>query len=118
MSSSARSSSRSGRSPPFVIKATLINGREIVLNADLIASIELTPETLIVLANANRFMVQETVDEIVERVISYHRQISGFTIWHRGQAASLDTPCVEELDREEGAEVPDYHDRDHHVEEG
>jgi len=54
-----------------------------VLNAELIEYIEATPDTIVALTTGNRYMVQEPVDTVVERVINYRKQIRGFTVWQR-----------------------------------
>lgn len=52
-----------------------INGEPVVLNAELIETIESTPDTLITLIDRRRLMVGETVQEVVERVIDYRHMI-------------------------------------------
>jgi flagellar protein FlbD len=52
-----------------------LNGKEFVLNAEQIKFVEATPDTLITLAqNEEKFMVKESVDEVVTKVIDYKRQ--------------------------------------------
>src|SRR5215472_8353013 len=45
------------------------SGNRIALNVDLIEKIEETPDTVITLTNGTRYLVQETLDEIIERSI-------------------------------------------------
>ena len=94
------------RIPPHVIKATQLDGREIYLNADLIESLESTPETMVVLSNQRRLLVRESVTELVDRVIEYRRKIRGFTIWYRGRDPETGDLLQQELDSEGYAEVP------------
>ena len=54
-----------------------LNGDELVLNAELIETIESTPDTLITLVDRRRIMVSETVDEVVDSVIGYRRRVLG-----------------------------------------
>lgn len=54
-----------------------LNGDELVLNAELIETIECTPDTLITLLDRRRFMVSESVDEVVSAVVGYRRSIMG-----------------------------------------
>lgn len=42
------------------------SGNRIALNVDLIEKIEETPDTVITLTNGTRYLVQETMDEIIE----------------------------------------------------
>jgi flagellar protein FlbD len=46
-----------------------------VLNAELIESIEETPDTVITLINGKKLLVEEGMDEIVRRVMDYRRAI-------------------------------------------
>lgn len=52
-----------------------LKGAEFVLNAELIESIEASPDTIITLVNDKKFIVQETVYEVVERVIQYKSRV-------------------------------------------
>ena len=60
-----------------MIAVTRLDGEEIVINAELIESIESVPETVIVLVTKKRLMVREPVDEIVRRVLAYRRAVHG-----------------------------------------
>lgn len=49
-----------------------LNGKEFVLNAEHIKFVESTPDTLITLiAGDEKFMVKESVDEVIKSVIDY-----------------------------------------------
>ncbi len=56
-----------------MVKLTRLNGREFVLNSDLIKFIEETPDTIITLRDQEKVIVRENVDEIVRRVIDFRR---------------------------------------------
>ena len=58
-----------------VIALTRLNGREFILNADLIQYVEKTPDTIITLLNQEKVLVREPVDEVVRRVIVYARSV-------------------------------------------
>ena len=45
------------------------SGNRIALNVDLIEKIEETPDTVITLTNGTRYLVQETMDEIIDKSI-------------------------------------------------
>jgi len=60
-----------------VILVTRFNGTQIYLNAELIQSIEETPDTVITLTNEKKFVVRERADEVIERFIAYQRQVRG-----------------------------------------
>jgi flagellar protein FlbD len=63
-----------------VITVHKLSGDEMVLNAELIETVECTPDTLITLLDRRRFMVSESVDEIVSAVVDYRRSIMGVQI--------------------------------------
>jgi flagellar protein FlbD len=58
-----------------MIQLTRINRAPVVLNSDLIQHIETTPDTVISLTNGQKFMVIETVEEVVKRVVAFRRAI-------------------------------------------
>jgi flagellar protein FlbD len=58
-----------------MIKLTRINHTSMVLNAELIEHVETTPDTVITLTNGQKFVVLETSDELIGRVIRYRREI-------------------------------------------
>jgi flagellar protein FlbD len=47
---------------------------KIVVNADLIEFVERTPDTLISTTTGKKFMVRESVEDVIEKVIAYHRR--------------------------------------------
>lgn len=58
-----------------MITLTRLNGKEFVLNDDLIQTIEETPDTVITLANGAKYIVNEDYEEIKKRIIEYKRKI-------------------------------------------
>ena len=46
-----------------------------VLNAELIEHVETTPDTVVSMTTGEKFVVIESADEIVNRVIAYRRAI-------------------------------------------
>ncbi|MDT8901299.1 flagellar FlbD family protein [Anaeroselena agilis] len=46
---------------------------DFVLNAELIETIEETPDTVITLTNGKKLIVAEGMDEVVRRVMEYRR---------------------------------------------
>jgi len=59
-----------------LIEVTKLNGGEMVINAELIETVEATPDTIVCLTTGKKYMVRETVKEIIARVIAYRRQAS------------------------------------------
>lgn len=54
-----------------VIRVTRLRGDELVVNAELIETVESTPDTVISLTTGRRLVVAEPADEVVRRVIAY-----------------------------------------------
>ena len=59
-----------------MIRLTRINHVPLVLNADLIEHVEITPDTVIAMTSGQKFMVLESADEVIERVIQFRRSIA------------------------------------------
>jgi flagellar protein FlbD len=58
-----------------VIKLHKLNGSEVVVNAELIESLDPGPETVISLATGNRFIVRENADAVIAKVLEYRRAV-------------------------------------------
>jgi flagellar protein FlbD len=56
-----------------------LNGQEFVLNADLIETIESTPDTIIALTTGKKLMVKNNVEDVVRKIIKY-KQLCNTTI--------------------------------------
>jgi flagellar protein FlbD len=52
-----------------------LDGSEVVVNADLIATVEKTPDTMLTLTTGHHILVKEPVEEVVARVIQYRRKL-------------------------------------------
>jgi len=59
---------------------TRLNGKSVVINAELIKMVESTPDTLITLTSGDHIMVRETVPDVVAKAIDYAREIRGFRL--------------------------------------
>ncbi|HHZ04890.1 MULTISPECIES: flagellar FlbD family protein [Acetomicrobium] len=58
-----------------MIEVTRLRGAKFVINADLIETIETTPDTVITLVNGHRYVVEESAEKIIESVLNYKRRI-------------------------------------------
>ena len=58
-----------------MIRLTRLNRMPIYLNSDLIEHIDPTPDTVVSLTSGQKFMVQESPDEICEKVLAFRRSI-------------------------------------------
>jgi flagellar protein FlbD len=57
-----------------MIALTRLDGKEIVVNADLVLTVEATPDTVITLATGEHLMVREPPGEVVERAAAWRRR--------------------------------------------
>lgn len=58
-----------------MISVTRFNDSTLIINADLIQTVEETPDTVITLTNGTKFIVKEKSKEIVDKVVEYKRRI-------------------------------------------
>jgi flagellar protein FlbD len=58
-----------------MIKLRKITGEEILVNVDLIETIEHMSDTIISLTTGNKILVKDTLDEIANKIIEYKRLI-------------------------------------------
>jgi Uncharacterized protein, possibly involved in motility len=56
-----------------MIGLTRLNGQRFVLNADLIRTVESTPDTVITLTTGEHIIVRDTLEDVVARVVEYGR---------------------------------------------
>jgi flagellar protein FlbD len=63
-----------------MIPLTRFNGSVFVLNADLIETVEATPDTVITLVTGKRYVVRESVDEIIEKILDFRKKSGGVKI--------------------------------------
>ena len=59
-----------------MIKIRKMGGDEIYINADLIESIKETPDTVITLTTDKKILVQDSVEDIIDKTVEYHCRLS------------------------------------------
>lgn len=59
-----------------MIKVTRFDGVEMYLNAHLIETVEETPDTVIKLTSGRKYLVKDSMEEVVNRVIKYRQKIN------------------------------------------
>lgn len=57
-----------------MIKLSALKGKQFILNCEIIETIEATPDTVITLTDGKKFVVSDSLDEIVEKVIEYKKK--------------------------------------------
>lgn len=60
-----------------MIKVKRLNGKEFVVNAEQIEFAEETPDTVITLISGKKIVVNENVDQVIEKVIEYKKRTNG-----------------------------------------
>ena len=58
-----------------MIRVTRLNGEQFALNPDLIERVEAHPDTVVFLADGTRYVVKETVDEVLREILEYRAGI-------------------------------------------
>lgn len=58
-----------------MISLTRLNHTVLVLNSDLIETIETAPDTVVSLVTGQKLIVLETPEEIVDRVVQFRRDV-------------------------------------------
>ena len=59
-----------------MIKVSRLDGSELVVNAELIETIETTPDTVLTLTTEKKLIVREPVDEVMARVLAYRQRVN------------------------------------------
>jgi flagellar protein FlbD len=54
-----------------------LNNQAIMVNPDLIESLESTPDTVVTLTSGNKLIVRDSMDEVRERIVEFKRRIYG-----------------------------------------
>ncbi len=58
-----------------MVSVKKLNGKDIIINCDLIETIEALPDTTITMTNGRIFITIDTVDEVIEKIIDYKNKI-------------------------------------------
>jgi len=61
-----------------MIKVTRLNGKEYYINPHQIESIEILPDTTLLMLSGKHVVVLEKVEELIDRIVEYRRRIGGF----------------------------------------
>ena len=58
-----------------MIRLTRLNHVPMILNADLIEHIDMTPDTIVTLTSGQKYMVLESAEEVVDKVICFRKKL-------------------------------------------
>ncbi len=56
---------------------TKLNGKDIMINEDRIENVVETPDTVITMENGHNYIVQESLEEIMRRIVAFNRASHG-----------------------------------------
>jgi len=61
-----------------MISVSRLNGTEYYINPHQIESIELRPDTTLVMLSGKHTVVRETIEDVINRIVEYRKRIGGF----------------------------------------
>jgi flagellar protein FlbD len=79
-----------------MIKLTRLNHVPLIVNADLIEHIEVTPDTVVALTTGQKFMVLESAEEVIEKVIQFRKALLSSTRCPLKTDAMTTDDCAEQ----------------------
>jgi len=72
-----------------MIKVTKLDGTEYYLNPHQIESIEIRPDTVLVMLSGKTHIVREEADDVLERINAYRKRLGSFTSLVKSSSAEL-----------------------------
>ncbi len=60
-----------------MIQLIRLNGQAVMVNSDLIESLEETPDTVVTLTSGNKLIVRDRMAQIQQKIIDFKRKIYG-----------------------------------------
>ena len=61
-----------------MIKVTRLNGKEYFINPHQIESIEILPDTTLLMLSGKHVVVLEKIEDVIDRIIEYRKRIGYF----------------------------------------
>lgn len=58
-----------------MVLLTRLDGREVLVNDDLVVIVDRTPDTVMHLTTGDRIVVREPLEDVMERVIAFRRRV-------------------------------------------
>ncbi len=80
-----------------MITVTRLNGKPIVVNAELVRSVEENPDTTITLINGDHIIVQERMAAVVEKVLTLSQDMGGTMEYCHGVGVKLNHLLAREM---------------------
>ena len=60
-----------------MIRLTRLNSDPVVVNSDQIECVESTHDTVLTMVSGHKFIVQESMEEVIAKVVEFRRAIAG-----------------------------------------
>lgn len=77
-----------------MIKVTRLNDATLMINVDMIQSLQAIPETVITFTNNDKIMVKEPLEEVSQRIVDYQRTIYSNSVREDCQKTDLPDSTV------------------------
>ena len=61
-----------------LIEVTKLNNKKFVINSDLIETVEAMPDTTISLTTGNKYVIKESVPEVIHKIIEFRQAFNLF----------------------------------------
>jgi flagellar protein FlbD len=61
-----------------MIKVTRLNGKEYYINPHQIESLEIHPDTTLLMLSGKYVVVRDSPDDVIDRIVDYRKRIGGF----------------------------------------
>ena len=71
-----------------MISVTRLNGEKLVINAEMIVTVETTPDTVVNLVGSKKYLLKESAQEVIDLVVSYRAAIISMMPFYSGQKHS------------------------------
>lgn len=97
-----------------MVTLTRLTGSAFALNPDLVERVDSTPDTVITLVDGTKYLVRESVDEVVAKVLDYRAKIialasafeqSGGSLSRRNRLSAVPTENDRRTDADSGDPV-------------
>jgi flagellar protein FlbD len=75
-----------------MIWLTRLNHTPFVLNCELIAHMEITPDTVIFLTDGQKFVVRESAQDVIDRVLQFRQSVIRGSVARDSENNSRHTP--------------------------
>lgn len=89
-----------------MIHLTRLNGQGFVLNPDLILKAETTPDTIVTLVDGTRYVVEEPIDVLSERIVRYRASVVAVARELSAASRSESSAVAQAAARDEEAAAP------------